>query len=74
MSQTIKIVDGVTGYMAKEFKNVKPFDKNAVSPKEQQYWYDQLSREDMGYLIQKHGSQKVNEFIYKMESLKEKGR
>lgn len=72
LEKTLARVEKATDSIAKNFKNVKPFDKEAVSNKEMLFWYNDLSRDDMIYLLKRHGGEKLNDFIYEMEQIKEK--
>ena len=66
------IIEEVSDSIAKDFKNVKPFDKEPVSTGEMLYSYNTLRPEDMGYLVNKYGRERMSQFIYEMETLKKK--
>ena len=65
-----KRVEGVAERLATSYRGVKPFDSQEVKPEDQLYWYDQLTPDDMDYLIGKHGNASLNEYIFLMEQLK----
>lgn len=73
LSQLMKSIDDVSNYVSDQYKNVKPFDRAKVDSKEVLFNYDQLSPMDMAYLVDKHGNDKVNEFIHDMEMKRSKG-
>lgn len=61
--------EAVSDYLAQEYKNVRPFDAKEI-PKEDLLWaYENLGIQDMQQLIQKHGEDAVNEYIYDMTML-----
>jgi len=65
-----KRVEAIAGRLSSQYKGVKPFDSQEVKPEDQLYWYDQLTPDDMDYLIGKHGNTALNEYIFSMEQLK----
>ena len=73
LDKTMARVDKVSTTLATKFKNVKPFNKEPIPPKELLQAYQGLNMTDMVYLLQKHGRQKVNDLIYELETLKAKG-
>lgn len=58
--------DLVKKKLGEQFKNVKPFRQEPVDDKELYFHYKQLSPEDMGWLVQQHGQEVMNDFIFKM--------
>lgn len=72
LSEVMKGIGKVTDYVSKEFKSVKPFDKEKIDPREQLFWYEQLGIEDMNYLVQKYGEDAVNKYVYEMTMLQDK--
>ena len=70
LERTVNRIDMVSDRISKNFKNVKPFNKQPVDPVEQVYQYNQLTPQMWSSLRQSMGDQIVNEYIYKMEDLK----
>ncbi len=68
LKRTLERVESVTDTISKNFKGVKPFDKKPIPPREVRRAYDSLSVDDMKFLIQRHGQEKVNQFIGEMET------
>lgn len=58
--------------LAEEYKAIKPFRMEEVSSEEMLVHYNQLSMEDMDFLIQKHGRDAVNTMIREYEEMKQK--
>ena len=58
--------------LAENYRRVKPFREEPVSKGEMLYYYNQLTVEDMEYLVQKYGEEALNEFIYEQEAYKNK--
>ena len=67
LKKTLKRVDGATDRLSKQFKNVKPFDKEVIPKKELYSSYRMLTPEDMQALLQQHGPEVVDDFIKEME-------
>ena len=65
-----KRVDNFITTFKKKNKNTKPFNTEEVPAVDRLYWYDQLSREQMSKLVQKHGEESINSFILEMESIR----
>ncbi len=67
-----KRVEAVAGRLSGQYKGVKPFDAQEVKPEDQLYWYEQLGTDDMDYLIEKHGRDTVNQFVFESEQIKQR--
>jgi hypothetical protein len=72
LDKTVKRVDDVSTKIATQFKNIKPFNKEPIPKSEMLNAYRGLTMDDMVYLIQKHGRDKVNDLIYELEMEKSK--
>jgi len=70
VDKTMARVERVSNKIGRDFKNMKPFDKEPVSDEDMLASYDMLTPEDMGSLIQYHGEEALNEFIGEMEMKK----
>lgn len=70
LEKTLKRVEMASDRIAKQFKNVKPFDKEPIPKKELLDYYEMLTAEDMQYLVQQHGEDVINGFIADMEQYK----
>lgn len=64
--------DEVRKKLATNYKRTKPFRQQEMPIQELMTAYSQLSPQDMQMLIQKHGEEKVNQFIAEMEQLRDK--
>ena len=68
LDETSARVEKVTDRIGTNFRNVKPFDKVEI-PKEQiTQAYRGLTPEQMQSLVQKHGEELVNQFIFEQET------
>jgi len=67
LDKTMKRVENATNRIAKNFRGVKPFDKEPIDNKELLKYYEGLTPKDMSYLVQTHGAEAMNDFIYEME-------
>ncbi len=67
LSKTLSRVDGATDRLSKQFKNVKPFDKEVIPTKELYSSYQMLTPEDMQGLVQQYGPEAMDDFIREME-------
>jgi len=54
------------------FKDMKPFDKEPVSNDELLYIYENMTPEDMNYLLQTHSRDDINQKLYEMEKIKKR--
>lgn len=70
VGRVLNRIETASDVISKNFKGVKPFDKKELSNDELFGAYDQLGTLDMEYLIQKHGEEKVGQFIADMETHK----
>lgn len=68
--QVMARIEKASDLLGRNFKNVKPFQKEPVDNKELLFYYEQLTPLDMRWLIERHGEAKVNDFIYEMETKK----
>jgi len=64
--------DRVKAKLQERYKGTKPFRTDPISMDEQLWAYNQLSPEDMQYLISNHGNDTVNEMIKDMETEKQR--
>jgi len=55
-----------------DFKNTKPFRQEEVTPEERIFWYRDLSQEDVQFLVEKHGDEKVMVEFNEIEKLIER--
>ena len=53
----------------KDYKHTKPFREEMVTPEERIFWYRDLSQEDVQYLVEAHGPDKVKEEFMEIEQL-----
>lgn len=67
-----KRVEAVANRLSKQYKGVKPFNTTVMKPEDQLYWYEQLGQADMDYLVMTHGEEKMNEYIFNMETIKQR--
>ena len=65
-------IDKATDRIAFQFKGVQPFNKEPVDKKELLRSYESLSTSDMVKLIERHGVEKVGDFIKDMETTKQR--
>ena len=65
-----KRVDAVAKRLSSQYKGVKPFDAQEVKPEDQLFWYEQLGTQDMDYLIEKYGRDRINQFVFESEQIK----
>ena len=72
LARVNKTVGNVANRLSRQYKGVKPFDKEPVRSEDQLYWYEQLGIEDINALIEKHGREKVNYFIFESEQIKQR--
>lgn len=70
LDKTMKRIERASDRIAKNFKNVKPFQKEPLKNKELLLSYEMLTPDDMNQLISRHGRNAVNEFIGEMEQEK----
>ena len=70
LSKLEKRIDMASDRMAKNFKGMKPFDKEPIKTNELLQHYEGLTPEDIVYLIEQHGPNTVNDFIGEMETAK----
>ena len=66
---TGKVSDKIAG----DFKNTNPFDKKPIPVKELADAYNSLTIADMRGLIEKHGAEAVNDFVYEIEQYLKRG-
>jgi len=66
--------DLVRGRLNQEYKSVKPFRMEPVDNNELLFYYNQLTQDDMNFLISSHGEEKINQFIFEMYQLQEKAK
>lgn len=52
------------------FKNVKPFNKILISDDQILKAYAEMTTEQLNYLLNKHGPEKVEQFILEMDGLR----
>lgn len=64
--------DEVRKKLAVNYKRTKPFRSQEIPKQELIDAYSQLSPQDMQMLVQKHGEEKMNQFIADMEQLRDK--
>lgn len=64
----------VRGKLRQGYKGVKPFRMEPIDNNELLFYYNGLSPDDMNYLVTTHGEEKVGEFIFEMEQMKQKKR
>ena len=62
----------VRGKLHEQFRRTKPFRSEEVSPDEELYAYNQLTEDEFFRLIQKHGTEAVNELVMRNETLKQR--
>lgn len=67
-----KRVEAVAQRLSDQYKGVKPFDAQEIKPEDQLYYYDQLGTADMDYLIEKYGRDAINEYVFNMETIKQR--
>lgn len=72
LARVNKTVGNVANRLSVQYKGVKPFDKQPVKPEDQLFWYEQLGIQDMDYLIEKHGRDAINEYVFNMETIKQR--
>ncbi len=72
MDGVLKRVESVSDKIARNFKGVKPFNKEPIKNSDLLNAYLQMTPTDMAMLLQNHGADKVNEFVAEMEQLKNK--
>jgi len=58
--------------LRKVYKKAEPFRAEKISNDELLVYYNDLQFEDMDYLIQAHGEEKVGDFLNEMEQLKKR--
>lgn len=68
MDKLLDYTNHISDKMDKEFKGMKPFDKEVISDEDMYKSYKMLTPTDMAFLIQKHSYEEVNEFVREMES------
>ena len=56
--------------IAKSFKNVKPFQKRLITPKERIATYDNLTPQQQDQLITQYGPKAFNDYVEQMETEK----
>jgi len=72
LEKTYARIDKATTRIARDFKNVQPFDKEKMDNRALLNYYDELNSDDMLFLIQKHGEDTVASFIHDMEMARSK--
>ena len=60
--------------LARQYKGVKPFRREAMSNDEVFYIYDNASLEDMQYVIDTYGREAVNQRLFEINQLKARRR
>tara|TARA_Y100000310_G_scaffold79617_1_gene76258 strand:- start:1005 stop:1268 length:264 start_codon:yes stop_codon:yes gene_type:complete len=65
-------VMSISNRLSKQYKGVKPFDSQKAKPEDQLYWYEHLGIQDMDYLIEKYGWGAINEYVFNMETIKQR--
>lgn len=70
LNNVVERINLASQSLSKQFKNTMPFGTKKIDNSEMLSYYNGLTPEDMGFLIQKHGRDKVNTFIQNMELLK----
>ena len=68
----IKMREMVKGKLSEEYKGTRPYRQDPIPPREQLYQYSQITPEVFMSLRQSLGDDNVNEFVMKMEKLKER--
>lgn len=61
--------DKVSAKLREQFKGVNPFRKETIPGDELYFYYRQLSPDDMNYLIQRHGTEAMNDFLFEMSKI-----
>jgi len=56
--------------LRKQYKSERPLRMEKISNDEMLYYYNQITPDQMTYLVQKHGNETMNTFIFEMETLK----
>ncbi len=72
LSKINKRVGSVANRLSVQYKGVKPFDSQPMKTEDQLYWYDQLGTEDMQFLIEKHGEDAINTYIFDNEQIRQR--
>jgi len=76
LNKTLAKVERISDKIAERFKNVQPFDKEAVSEEELLYHYE-MERQDPNLMLQRlqrDGWEKTDKYIHDLEQLKQKRR
>ena len=60
----------VRAKLTERYKKTKPFRQEPMDNNELLLYYNMLNSDDMDFLVQKHGEDTVNTFIFEMETLK----
>ena len=63
-------IGSVSNRLSVQYKGVKPFDAQEVKPEDQLFWYEQLGVQDMDYVIEKYGRDRINQFVFESEQIK----
>jgi len=69
MDATLKMMKGYEAFLDKEFKNVKPFNKERMTKREQMDKYRQFTPETEQMMRQTMGNQVVDAYKSRMESM-----
>jgi len=72
LAETMKMVNRISDYIAKEYQGVRPFDKKEVSPKDRLFEFDHITPADMVSFVEKNGTEAANKYVYEMEQLRQK--
>ena len=70
LNKVLTRIDKATDRIASRFKGVVPFNKEPINQEELLRTYSSLNVSDMVRLIERHGVEKVGDFIKDMETAK----
>lgn len=72
LDRVLARLDSVSDRIGRNFKGVKPFDKEPIQKRNMLQYYEMLNAEDMRYLVKQHGEEAMNEFVFEMETERKK--
>ncbi len=70
VDKTLNRIESVSDKIAKNFKGMKPFNKEPIKNKDLLNAYNSLTPQEMQTLVQTYGTDSINNFIGEMENLK----
>jgi len=70
VDKTLSRMESVSDGLAKNFKGMKPFNKEPIKNRDLMNAYNSLTPQEMQQLVQTYGTDTINGFIGEMENLK----